>query len=286
MSRKIQNTLFITMNLITILTFNTLLFSCDELAKSTISKKNIQIEITSEPEFFSAVKETLDSFDNGIFVSFDYVDPEQPKSYSESKKNKKKTDLNFDKDETYDSEENYEDTDINEDFDSEENYEDNDIFEDYDSEENYEEDYYANYDSENEDLLEAESMEELDLEFMELEKELDNYNPYDKSEEELKDKLLQISVLVNKLKKGLNEDSELLGADYEAAEPLGSQEDEVEYYDEDDQNAVLRENSLKHLEDLDPENIGESVKRNIKRLSLWTMFNMETEVKFNLNSVL
>lgn len=274
MSRKHINTLFITLNLLTILTFNTLLLSCDELTKSTISKKNIQIEITSEPKFFSTVKETLDSFDNGVFVAFEYLDPEEQNS-----KNKVQTDFNFNQNENeeYYSESNYGEKDFN-------NY----YFDDeFDSEANVEENFYANYDSENEELLESELSEELDLELLQLQNEMEAYNPYDKSEEELAAKLNQVSALVSKLKQSLNEDPELMGSEsFEAQESLGSQEDQVEYYDEDNQNAVLRQYAFERLGDSDHEKIGDCEKRNIKRLSLWTMFNMETEVKFNLNSVI
>lgn len=260
MSRNINNTLFITLNLITILTFNILLFSCDELAKSTISKKNIQMEITSEPDFFSAVKQTLDSFDRGVWVALEYSDsePEPSNSYDEYEQG----DYNIDEEELEEMENFY-------------------------SESDYQEQFYSNYASENEDLLEAVYTEDLDQDLLDLEKELEDYNPFDKSEEELKAKLNQVSALVSKLKKGLNEETEIMSNEnFETSEPLGSQEDEAEYYNEDDQNAVLRQYAFSQLGDSDPEKLGDCEKRHIKRLSLWTMFKMETEVKFNLNSVL
>jgi NADH dehydrogenase/NADH:ubiquinone oxidoreductase subunit G len=248
MSRNYQNTLFIILNLIIILTFNILLFSCDELKKSTITKNNILIEITSEPQFFSTVKETLDSFDNGVFVSYDYFEPDLTKSNSESEHSQRE--FNFE----------------NKDFEAEA--------------------YYEEYNSE-EDLFEEESMEEFDLEFLELEKELEDYNPYDKSDQELKAKLNQMTTLINKVKKGLAEESEMINTEiYETPDLFGSEEDEVEYYDQDNQNSVLKQYAFNHLGETDPESVGDREKRHIKKLSLWTMFNMETEVKFNLNSVL
>lgn len=249
MSGKNQNTLFITFNLIIILTCNILLLSCDDIKKSTISKNNMLIEVTSEPQFFSTVKETLDQFDNGIFVSYDYIDPEDSDSYNKSS-NKQ--------------EDNY----------YEEKESDN---EDYDSESIYDE----------EQIVDEEYSEEMDLELIQLEKELEDYDIHSKSEEELKAKLNQMTALINKVKKGLNEDVELVNNEaYESSELLNSEEDEFEYIDEENQNAVLRQFALNNLKETDPEVIGDCEKRNIKKLSLWTMFNMETEVKFSLNSIL
>ncbi len=287
MSRKIKNTLFITLNLLTILTFNTLLFSCDELSRSTISKNNIQIEITSEPKFFSAIKETLDSFDKGVFVSVDYVESDdQRNSNSKSNKNQAISELDFDEDvqeykTTYDSESDYEKYENLNDYDQE--Y--------YDAESHMKEDYQdAIFNSENKEFLEAESTQE-NLELLQLQKEIASYNPYDKTEEELTSKVNQLSALLKKLKKELNEEADLKGTEkYGVAEHLSSsaQEDldQREYYDEEDQNAVLKEYVFSSMGEINPEKLGDCEKRNIKRLSLLTMFHMETLVKFNLNSAL
>ena len=74
MSRKILNTLFITLQILSLISLNIFLISCDEYKKSTILKENMEIEITSEPLFFKAIQDTLDKFDEGVFVSYDYLD--------------------------------------------------------------------------------------------------------------------------------------------------------------------------------------------------------------------
>ena len=237
MSRKTQNTLFITLNILAIISLNIFMISCDEIKKSTINKNNMLIEVTSEPQFFKAVQETLDSFDKGVFISYDYSETE--------------------------------DSDT-------ENYE----------EENYENDYYTNFDKTNEELLEVEYFEEMDIEQLEqLEKELESYDFSGKSQEELLSKLNQITGIISKLKNGL-EESNLSNNENFETEISSSDDDDSEYFNEDDQNALIREYAFSQLSDKNLDKIEDWNSRNIKKLSVLTMFHMETEVKINLNNLL
>ena len=66
------NKLFIIINIFVLLSININSFYCADIIKSKIVQNNMIVEITSEPLFFHTIKETLESYDEGIFISYDY----------------------------------------------------------------------------------------------------------------------------------------------------------------------------------------------------------------------
>jgi len=274
MSRISKNTLFITLNLLAFLALNINMLCCDEIKISTITKNNMLIEVTSEPQFFQAVKDTLDSFNNGIFISFDYIESqEEDEDNEEIEELEEEIDENEIKTKKIGSE-NFEYYYEDEDFDSDYiNKEIDPISKFYE-------------DEETENLLEQEFFEEADLDELEnFVTDLKDYDLEGKTAEELNNKLNQVSGLIKKFNNGLEENHLANTEGYENAELSNENEDIIEYFDEDDQNSVLRNYVHSQFEETEIQTMDECARRNIKKLSLWTMFNMETQVKFNLNSV-
>jgi hypothetical protein len=261
-----------------------IMVSCDELKKSFIkTKNNILMEVISESEFFNDVKQTLDSLDNGFFISIEYKDDIENSIDQEQMDEEEFQDdySNNNKDDKYSND--YIQEDENEleynDFDDEdeEEYENEDVS-DLDENEDYEE----------ESFLENEFYEEMDMDELELiRKELEDYKMEGKSNEELKIKLIEVKNLLKKLKNKLDENDNMNNALESDANDIYNEDNEmnVEYYDENDQNSVLRLNALEKIHNYGIEELEECVIKNIKRLTVMTMFNMETEVNFNMNAV-
>jgi hypothetical protein len=68
-NQKLATFLFITLNIIMI--------SCEELKTSKLSINNMIVEIRSEASFFSEVKNCIKSFDEGVFIHYDYSDDDE-----------------------------------------------------------------------------------------------------------------------------------------------------------------------------------------------------------------
>ena len=71
--KQISSTFF----LILFFTYNTLMFSYSGLKTSKLIVNNNEIEIAAEPDFFSEIKNCIDSLNKGIFIHYDYSEVDE-----------------------------------------------------------------------------------------------------------------------------------------------------------------------------------------------------------------
>lgn len=210
---KIINSLFI----ILFFTLNTMsLVSCSDQIKSKFSINRNIIEVKSDPEFFSEVKNCFDSLDEGVFIHYDYSDEEE-------------------KEETEEEEE---------------------------SSESYEE-----------ELAQLKIIEE----------NIEKFKKGEIDEEELKLSAVKVDKMLTKYNKNdLSEKSEM---DFENGNIASTHNDEEEYFNEEDQNSMIKYFISEKLDDtneIESTAFDSDIINTIKKLNLLKLFTMETNVKVNL----
>lgn len=246
MSRKLQNLIFISLILLA-LNFN--MIFCAEIIKTKVIRTEALVEVTSDAQFFKDVEETLDALNSGVFISFNYVDSVQEK----------------------------------EDQDNEEIKNEDEIFM-----ENEEPENPPNYDFDSDLDIDGLNFEQLEI----LQKEIENFDSSQRSEDELILILNKVKGMVNSFGKDYSSPSnnqkipfDDLPVEQEAPLPSSSDNEDV-YYSEDDHDAVLRMNTLAAISELVPEETSDTIRRNIRKLTIFKMFQMETEVKIKLNNII